>query len=877
MATIRSASLASIASLLVVSLSAQQDTAHAHAAPAAPLLTGDRLVTELGAGVTLLDVDSLLRESPVHTLTELLTGRVPGLEVLASSGTFGTGSRILMRGAASFLATSAPQIYVDGIRADDEAATLLVPVGGQTTSRVDDIDVERIATIAILAGPAATALYGTDAANGVLLITTKRGVPGRSRLRAFSSQGVAAQPLDFPGNFRAVDSSGARCFAADVASGRCRLLSGNVLAAPGSSPFRHGYLRQYGVSASGGSTSKRYSVAAQWDGFGGVYGLPGGEQARLATTGGLRADVLNPNYQQRTDLRGSGQLLSGDRADLTVNAGYFASNLRLPSNDNGPGILSSGLLGGDSTRGGWGTFLPGELFQVTTSQHVERVNGSLAAAWRPVAQLNVRAVAGLDHSDQQDGQVQRPGEGPNANPGFSSVAQGRRRGSRFTGTVTATGIFEPSPSLSMRTTVGVHYFKNSADLFDSAASVFGSAFSIREQRLRAVTSTFGLVLQQQFAWRDQLFVTAGLRRDATTRFHVDDPAAVYPSLGLSWRGPVPSGGFPLTGWRLRAAYGAAGREAVLVGHRPERSSELEAGADAELLKGRVTFSGTIYRKRTSNVIAVIVFPGSAGGGVDVFEAGAVTNKGIELSLAASLVERPDLAWSVGLAAWGNRNRVAMSGLVSAFVFSGGGGLFQTAETGLPLGSYTGNPIIRYADVNGDGLVSPTDVQVATERAFLGTPFPTQGASLSSALTLRRRFRIAGLLEYRGGNNLLNGTEQVRCIRGTCRASSDPSTPLADQVPLAAWAAGTSAGWVESASFLKLRELSVAFTAPATWAGRLGAAGMTFTLAGRNLLTLTSYKGLDPEVNAHGTEGAVFEDLFTQPLPRYWTARLDLTY
>src|SRR5204863_414804 len=203
----------------------------------------------------------------------------------------------------------------------------------------------------------------------------------------------------------------------------------------------------------------------------------------------------------------------------------------------------------------------------------------------------------------------------------------------------------------------------------------------------------------------------------------------------------------------------------------------------------------------------------------------------------------------------------------------GGGLFQTAETGLPLGSYTGNPIIRYADVNGDGLVSPTDVQVATERAFLGTPFPTQGASLSSALTLRRRFRIAGLLEYRGGNNLLNGTEQVRCIRGTCRASSDPSTPLADQVPLAAWAAGTSAGWVESASFLKLREISVAFTAPATWAGHLGAAGMTFTLAGRNLLTLTSYKGLDPELNAHGTQGPGFEELFTQPLPRHWTARL----
>src|SRR5207247_8629827 len=99
----------------------QQDSTHPRAAPTAPLLTGDRLVTELGAGVTVLDVDSLLRESPVHTLTELLTGRFPGLEVLASSGTFGTGSRSLMRVAARLLASSAREVYVDAIRADVEA------------------------------------------------------------------------------------------------------------------------------------------------------------------------------------------------------------------------------------------------------------------------------------------------------------------------------------------------------------------------------------------------------------------------------------------------------------------------------------------------------------------------------------------------------------------------------------------------------------------------------------------------------------------------------------------------------------------------------------------------------------------------------------
>jgi len=133
-----------------------------------------------------------------------------------------------MRGASSFLATSAPQIYVDGIRADDDPATLLVPVGGQTTSRVDDIDVERIATIAIL--PA----------------RRRRRCTGRTPPRSAAHHDEAGSPRSvaaagifvarggrtaarFSGNFHGVDSSGARCLAADVASGRCRLFSGNVL------------------------------------------------------------------------------------------------------------------------------------------------------------------------------------------------------------------------------------------------------------------------------------------------------------------------------------------------------------------------------------------------------------------------------------------------------------------------------------------------------------------------------------------------------------------------------------------------------------------------------------------------------------------------
>src|SRR6266566_9251453 len=244
------------------------------------LLTGPRAVSELGAAVTVLDVDSLRREYPAGTLSELLAGRIPGAEILNGSGTIGAASRVLIRGVSSFWSGDAPQIYVDGIRVDDAAATLTIAVGGQNTSRVDDLNVADIATIAVLRGPAAAPLYGSDAANGVLLVTTKRGVAGAPRVHGFSSQGVVAQPGGFPDNYLAVDSAGRTCDAAGVAAGRCRLLRSNVLANPAWSPFRHGYLRQYGVSAFGGGTAARYRLSGKWDGLGGVYGLPDGEQAQ---------------------------------------------------------------------------------------------------------------------------------------------------------------------------------------------------------------------------------------------------------------------------------------------------------------------------------------------------------------------------------------------------------------------------------------------------------------------------------------------------------------------------------------------------------------------------------------------------------------------
>ena len=187
------------------------------------------------------------------------------------------------------------------------------------------------------------------------------------------------------------------------------------------------------------------------------------------------------------------------------------------------------------------------------------------------------------------------------------------------------------------------------------------------------------------------------------------------------------------------------------------------------------------------------------------------------------------------------------------------------------------PIKRYSDANGDGIITPSEVVVGSSPVFLGTPFPTQGASLGTTLTWRRRVRVSTLLEYRAGNSQLNSTEYLRCYYGSCRALNDPGTPLAREAAVAAAIVGTPAGYVEDAAFLKLREVTITLEAPRDWAALVHAARASLTLVGRNLFTWAGYSGLDPEVSAAGQEGFAMADLLTQPPLRSFAATLKVEF
>src|SRR5438132_8772837 len=136
---------------------------------------------EIPNTVSHIDASKINQEALPTNLADLLNARAPGVQVLPSGGTTGTGSRIRIRGATSVSLSNEPIIVVDGVRVENGAESNSIGVGGQTPSRLNDLNPDEIESIEIVKGPAATSLYGTDAVNGAIQIRTKRGRPGPTR------------------------------------------------------------------------------------------------------------------------------------------------------------------------------------------------------------------------------------------------------------------------------------------------------------------------------------------------------------------------------------------------------------------------------------------------------------------------------------------------------------------------------------------------------------------------------------------------------------------------------------------------------------------------------------------------------------------------
>jgi TonB-linked SusC/RagA family outer membrane protein len=873
---------------------------------------------ETGNSVATINAEAVPKTA-INNVSDLLSSRASSVTVTQTSGTTGGGSRIRIRGSNSVSLTNEPIIIIDGVRANSDPGGSTINIGGQNPTRIDDLNPAEIENIEIIKGPAAAALYGTAAANGVVQITTKRGLSGRTRWTAYMDGGTLEEVTDFPANYQqiGVDPAGdrvSRCSLLLRSEGLCTPKADSLRAynpLEDNSPFVSGYREQFGASAAGGVNLLQYYLGADFSREQGIY--PNNTSRRVNLRTNLNAEL-------------------NSRLTAAARIGYGSNRLDLPQNDNNDlGPLGNGLLGRDpltSPNGGY-LFYPRELFQqITTTQSVDRLTGGLEARWEPMSWLRVNGVTGIDFASRTDQSITPPGLIPEPDRrAIGNATSNPYSLYTYTNNVNATASYALAGDLDAQTAVGAQYVAERVrgtqafgeGLAGGTGSVGGttSGFAVAAQNSDVIT--IGGYVQQQLAWRDRVFLSGAIRGDDNSAFGQDFSFIYYPSASLSWVIGEESF-FPQNDWlsslRLRAAYGQSGQRpgfrnaitfftavavrragsdvgAVQLGApvgnaslKPEKSAEYELGFDAGFLNDRISIEGTYYDKTTDDALILRNLPPSSGAASRYENLGKVTNKGIEGLLNARILDGRNFQFDLTVAASKNRNRLVRLGQDVDTIFFGlganNGDFIQRHAEGHPLGGYWQRPILGFDDENEDGIIGANEVTLGDDAIFLGQPLPQTEMSITPALTFLRYFRAHGVLNYRGGFKVYNSTAQFRCaVFLNCRAANDPSVGLEEQARAMASARAnfgldaSDAGYVEDGTFWKLREVSLTAQAPSSWARRFGVSDLALTLSGRNLATWTDYTGFDPEISFNGTSNFSTAEFLTQPQVRYWTARLSI--
>jgi TonB-dependent SusC/RagA subfamily outer membrane receptor len=804
--------------------------------------------------------DSTAATPATGGLAELLMARFAGVLVSPAPASEPSGPRLRIRGPQTFMDSRAPLIIVDGLPVSSGATGLFMTGFFPGSPRVEDLRAWSIDSVSVLRGPAAAARYGPEAANGVILVRTKRGQQGGPRW-TFAAGASRTSDFTWPSTFGGFDTDNpdslmrtGRCaleFAArgtcvqDYISRRDPLLANRQLVPA--------WQRQLGLTVGGGGTWFDYFAGWEVENGDGALALASPEADRLRSMGQpVRDRMLDPDR--------------GSRQTAVANARFRVGTFELGAR----GSRSWGRQGVPPitavvTRGARGCCNPVPIdssaslaaaFVPTTTLATDRWIGALDAMWTPAPDLTVSALVGQDDIHQDEDQFLLPGEGPPGSPAAGRTTIARRPDRMRTVDVRLAYDYAAGGRLAMRTTLGVQRVQLARQQFDSIGS--GSLFAISQ--IVEKRRTLGFFLEQR-ASLGGLALTGMLRRDD---FGGNFTAVTHPSIDLAWR--------VSSAIEVRAAYGSAGRWAY--SEHQERTRELTVGTAGSLFRGRAGFDVTLYRMSSD---AFVPAPPLVGG--PPLNVAVIDNQGAEISLSGLLVDRPGMQLSLDLGLWGNRNRVTkLDGTTLSYPITGVAP--QIIRPRRPVGWYSASGVPQYADANGDGIVARSELLIDPSMPGVeaGTPYPTQGASLSANVQLGKRVTIGATLEYQAGHQLFNAVGWFNCLQLVCRSAIDPATPLATQAEIAY--RSTTPMFFEDADFARLRAFSVTVSAPPAVAAALRSQDISLTIVGHNLITWTGYTGLDPEpVTAEAGVGS-FEAKsggFSAPILPRWTVLMRIAY
>jgi TonB-linked SusC/RagA family outer membrane protein len=846
---------------------------------------------------------SEIESAPVANISDVLHGRVTGMVVSQGAGNVGTASRIVVRGRATMSLDNSPIVYVDGVRMNSQTQGSW---GDPQVSRLDDLDPADIADVEVIKGPSAATLYGTEASNGVILITTRKGSTGKPRLRADVQLGSnwlrnPSKRFLMPNYYR------------DPGSGS--VISDNPIqryADAGNPIFQNGLNQQYTASLSGGAEGLRYYMS-------GHVGLNNGaDPENYADQYGGR---LNLTFSPIPSL------------DIESGVGVHIDHIGLAQQGVAElGVIPSIMWGCpcdlNSPLDGFEIAPPDVLRRAQNSTNrANRFIPSLTITHRPWSWLTQRLNFGVDFTDQQivhftpkldsyDSQFFGPGT---AN-GYKEVD--REDDIYTTLDYSATATFDVNADLQSKTSVGLQIYAKHLEYTTASGQNFPNSGikTVAGAGIRLGTdnylqnNTVGGFVQEQIGWKDRLFVTGAVRGDKNSAFGSGYNLAYYPKASLSWvvsEEPWWHLDF-VNSFKIRAAYGQSGQQpdafAALrtfqpqsmpdgssaitpqaIGNPdlgPERGKEIEAGFDASLLSDRLSLSLTYFNDHTTDAILQRNVAPSTGFGASqqYVNVGEVFNRGFEFDVYGQPVNSRMVQWDMRVTLATNHNLITKLG-IPGYLATGWVGRDQQ---GYPVGSIWAHKVMSadFDPSTGQAIniqCQPTDGSTTDcldgPRVYLGHPYPDYSGSFRTNVTLAGRLTLNGLVDFRVGQSKYVTEYWNRCVwRQVCRENAYPAE--FDPKVLAAIQLGGADEfdwWIQKASFARLREISVDYSLPELWARRVGASSARVSLAANNVGYISDWPGIDPEALNLAYANSTPESQATMPPLTSVTARIDLVW
>jgi TonB-linked SusC/RagA family outer membrane protein len=911
--------------------------------------TGRQRRLELGNDITVINADSVVRAMPIANMTELLEGRVPGLTVQRTSGAPGDPARIRLRGAGSALLSNDPIIVVDGIRVYSEQSNArganLAGGGYAAPSPLDYIDPNSIETIEVIKGPSAATLYGQDAANGVIVVTTKKGRLGPPSWNMSLDRGTTRMAGQYPEllfrwGHRLTDGAPVLCpirnrltvpvstqqGAACAADSLTRF---QLLSDPALTVLDKGNRSAFTLGVSGGSSALRYTLTGSHRDEMGLIRLPEFEVERYRGAEGVSppAWMTRPQRLKQWGATSSIGAEIGRKAEVTLTSQLSRLEQNRSALENRLADMMGTYL--DQASGTYwqststGTARPGAQIgpvDNVLTNYYERATAATTAftnganlLWRPMAWLTANADAGLNVIQRAD-ETFLP-------RGLSSAADsvGRLRLGQGTSLVSTLNMRANARAplgrgFQLQFATGVNYTaKAITDMTGTAENLPAGTGSPGQTSItsflenREDQATFGWYVEPTISHK-LVWLSTGMRLDGGSTFGTRVKLPTFPKLSLSYLvsdGPLFPGGLKsvFNMLRLRAAYGHAGvqpgpavrlrlygaPEPIFVDGRlvdavkldklgntqlvPERSKEMEAGFDADLLNNRLSVVFTGYTKTTTDAIMNVPLPPSVYIGTVPRNVGVIRNSGFDLTVITQPVRTDALTWGLTAFVTQSRNEVVELGRgVQPFYANGISGVRVAA--GYPLFGRWARPILGFSDANGDGVLQPSEVLLGDTNVYMGQTLPNYMATLATTASFfRGALAVTAGLTYEDG--LAQHNDAAARLLPFSSALNDENASFAEQAA-AARMEDTPFGLIQTVSTLRFNELAVTYNARSGLAQRFGARALSLSLQGRNLGLRTNYAGLDPNVNGRVSGNDVL-DTGLIPQPRTWQLRVNAIY